>query len=138
MIRSMRWMVIIILLLSTVTNVTAQDKSKPKTEFTGIKQHKGLVEIALTSSRPFIFGSNTYALYIGRQECTRNEQWQTKGRGFMTFFMETEEAATLQEGADMYLTYGTVNIDEEDMPALAKTSRRCWYLGKYYKTKRTK
>ncbi len=136
--RYIRGVATLMLLLATAGSVVAQDKSKPKTEFTGIRQREGLVRISLTSSRPFIFGSNTYALYIGRQECTRNEQWQTKGRGFMTFFMETDEAAMLQDGADMYLTYGTVNVNEEDMQALSKTSRRCWYLGKYHKTKLTK
>jgi len=112
-------------------NTIAQEK--PKTQVSSVKQKGETVKFSLTSSKPFIFGSNRYMLYIGNKEFTRSEQSDKNGKGYMTFFIPADDFKSLQEGSKIYLTYGDVNAGETDMDEMAKTSRRCWTLGKFSK-----
>ncbi|MFI5195795.1 MAG: hypothetical protein ACHQD8_01780 [Chitinophagales bacterium] len=113
-------------------------QEKPKTETTSVKQKDETVRFSLTSSKPFIFGSNRYVLYIGNKEFTRNEQSHKNGKGYMTFLIPADDFNSLQEGAGIYLTYGQVNVEEADMNEMSKNSRRCWSLGQFSKNLLTK
>jgi hypothetical protein len=112
-------------------NAVAQEKAK--TEITTVKQKGTTVRVSLASSKPFIFGSNRYILYIGNKSFMLNEQSHKNGKGYMTFLIPADEFKTLGEGANMYLSYGPVNVEEQDMEQLAK-GRRCWSIGKFSKS----
>lgn len=112
-------------------NVMAQ--AKPQTQITTVHQQDETVRFSLSSTKPFIFGDNRYVLYIGHNEFFAHEQSKQDGKGYMTFLIPADEYSRLKEGAAIYLTYGKVNVDEQDMTNLAKTSR-CWPLGKFSKS----
>jgi hypothetical protein len=117
-------------------NIVAQEK--PKTKISSVKQKDGTVRFSLTSSRPFIFGSNRYILHIGNSDFMRNEQSHKNGKGYMTFLVPSGDLNNIRDGAHIYLTYGQVDIEETDMDELSKNSRRCWSLGYYSKDLLTK
>lgn len=123
-------------LLSFSGNAIAQEKAK--TQVSSVKQKGETVRFTLVSSRPFIFGNNRYLLYIGGKEFKRNEQWKKSGKGYLSFFIPESDFGKLVEGSDIYLTYGSVNIEEADMEELAAKSRKCWSLGKFSKSMLTK
>lgn len=112
--------------------VMAQDK--PKTELTSVKQKSGTVHFNLTSSKPFIFGSNRYVLYVGTKEIFLHEQGQNNGKGYISFFMDRADFDKLIDGSWIYLTYGDVEVANTDMSELAKESPRCWSLGVFQKS----
>lgn len=126
----------IVIMLFFSGNVIAQEKAK--TQITSVKQKSEIIRFSLTSSKPFIFGSNKYILYIGNKEFTRNEQSHKNGKGYMTFLVPADDFDRLQDGSNIYLTYGEVSVEEVDMDAMSNSSRRCWSLGKFSKNLLTK
>ena len=126
----------IVIMLFFSGYVIAQDK--PTTQISTVKQKGEIIRVSLTSSKPFIFGSNRYILYIGNKAFTRNEQSHKNGKGSMTFLIPADDFDRLPEGANIYITYGQVNVEEDDMVEMSKTSQRCWSLGKFSKNLLTK
>lgn len=122
---------------SKVVDVIAQEKAK--TNIVNVKEKDQLIRFMITSSKPFIFANNRYILHIGNKEIYRNEQYAANGKGFMTFLIPEDDFNALQEGADIYLTYGKVSRDGMDMDAMNKADYvPFWSLGKFSKTLLTK
>ena len=122
------------MLVSFTGSAIAQEKAR--TKIAHVRQKEQLVLFTLTSSKPFIFGSNKYYLYIGDHEFTRNEQSKSNGKGRMTFLIPTDDFNKLTDGASIYLTYGRLTSDGG--MSMAEMSRenfvQCWSLGKFSKT----
>lgn len=112
----------------------AAAQEKPATAIGVVKDRGDVVSFTLTCSRPFITGNNRYMLYVGRQEFGRYEQAKKNGRGLLTFLIPKDKFNALANGSNIYLTYGRVEPDEQDMDELARNSRRCWSLGKFTHT----
>jgi hypothetical protein len=127
----------VLFLLPFTGRVLAQEK--PKTKITTVK-HKGEnMLFTLTSSKPFIFGSNKYYLHVGDKSFTRNEQSKSNGRGRMTFIIPTNEFNTLKDGEAIYLTYGRPSNDDMSLEEMSKDNNtRCWSLGKFSRSLLTK
>ncbi len=129
----------IVLLMPFSGSVKAQDKAR--TRIVQVKQKGDIVLFTLSSSKPFIFGSNRYYLRIGDKSFTRNEQSHTNGKGRMTFLIPKGDFNRLNESAAIYLTYG--NISEDDASSLEELGKaddflRCWSLGKFSRKLLTK
>jgi hypothetical protein len=119
----------LVILMPFSGNALAQEKAK--TKIAHVKQKGEDVLFTLSSSKPFIFGSNKYYLHIGDKEFTRNEQTKKNGMGYMTFIIPQVDFNSLPEGGSIYLTYGRVSQDEA-MEELSKENYvQCWSLGKF-------
>ena len=105
-----------------------------------MKRKGDLVQFSLTSSRPFIFGSNKYYLHVGDKEFTRAEQSKSNGKGRLTFLIPADDYRRLKEGAGVFLTYGNLGADDEQAyeELIKECSTKCWSLGKFSKTMLTK
>jgi len=124
-------------LLFVATGQT-QAQEKAITEITTVKQKGETILVTLTSSKPFIFANNRYALYIGEREFTKYDQKKENDKGILTFVIPADEYNIFRDGDNIYLSYGTINVAETDMEAYAKQSRRCWSLGKFSSSMLTK
>jgi hypothetical protein len=57
----------------------------------------------------------------------------------MTFLIPEDDFNALEEGADIYLTYGKISTDGKDKDAMSKADFiPFWSLGKFSKTLLTK
>ena len=117
-------------------NLIAQ--TKPVDKVASVKESGHNILFSITSTKPFVFGNNRYVLYIGRKEFKQYEQSKKNGRGLITFFIPVSDFKNLQDGEGMFLCYGSIEVEELDMDALAKQSRKCWALGKFKKSILTK
>jgi uncharacterized membrane-anchored protein len=126
------------LLVAIFSSGIAVAAEKPITHISAVKQKGETILFSLSSSQPFIFANNRYVLYIGNKEFSLQEQSNEHGTGHISFFIQPGDFDKLQEGATMYLTYGAVDIENENMEELANNTRRCWSLGKFSKTLLTK
>ena len=107
-------------------------QEKANITIAGVKEKGGEVHFSLKASRPFIFGNNRYILHIGTSDFTRNEQSTHEGKGDMIFFIPAAEYRSLQEDAPMYLTYGTLRVNADNLQAVSKENYTpCWSLGKF-------
>ena len=123
----------IIILLPFSMKVVAQERIK--TKIAHVKQKKETVLFTLHSSKPFIFANNRYILHIGNNDFYRNTQFIKDGKGIMTFMIPVADFNSLQEGTDIYLTYGQPTTDNSELEELSKADyARCWSLGKFSKT----
>ena len=124
-----------ILLVMSVSH-KAFATEKPKTRISYVKQKGDLVRFSLTSSKPFIFGSNKYYLHIGDKEFTRAEQSKSNGKGRLTFLIPSTDFKALKDGNAIYLTYGDPGVaDEAGFEELCKAgSPKCWSLGTFNKS----
>jgi hypothetical protein len=109
--------------------LTAGEKATVKVS--SVKQKGEEVHFAVSSTKPFIFGSNQYVLYIGGKEFTRMEQSNGEDKRVMTFVISKAEFRAIKEGAKMYLSYG--RVEDTDMEKYAKQSMKCWKLGTFSK-----
>lgn len=107
--------------------LTAGEKAIVK--ISSVKQKGEEVRLAVSSSKPFIFGSNQYVLYIGGKEFTRTEESSEENKRIMSFLISRTEYRAIKEGAKMYLSYG--RVEDTDMEQYAKQSMKCWKLGKF-------
>jgi hypothetical protein len=112
-------------------NIMAQEKAK--TGVASVKQKGETVRFSLVSSKPFIFANNRYVLYLGEKAFYKNEQWEKKGKGYLTYFIPASEFKQVKEGAKMYLSYGDIDVTASDIEDYAKESRKCWSLGNFNK-----
>jgi hypothetical protein len=119
-----------LLFLFTPGFLAASEKATVK--IASVRQKGEEIHIALSSSKPFIFGSNQYVLYIGSKEFTRLEQTNDEDKRTISFVISKAEYRSLKEGAKMFLSYG--RVDDTDMEKYAKQSNKCWKLGKYTKS----
>ncbi len=127
----------LVFILGLPMHVSAQEKAK--TNVSLVKQKGNTVAITLTSSKPFRMGGNVYVLYIGNKDLSHSRQSVNKGKGTLTFSINTEDFNALQEGAGMYLTYGRIKEDGAPMEELSKLkSNKCWSLGKFNHSMLTK
>ncbi len=110
-------------------NLTAQQKAAAS--ITSVKKTDENIRFTFTSSKPLIFGDNRYVLYIGNKEFTKSEVPGDENNKTITFLLTQNEFSALNEGADIYVTYGHVNTEEQDMAAYAQKSHKCWALGKF-------
>lgn len=125
---------ILCMVLTCAGNIHVIAQVKAKTEIATVKQKGEVVRFTVASSKPFIYGSNRYILYIGDKEFSRYEQTKKNGKGFLTFLIPVSDYKSLSEGAAMYLSYGHFNTDEQDMEAVAAKSHKCWAFGKFSHT----
>lgn len=127
------------LLITLFFSGSVMAQAKAVTKISSVKQKGKNVDFNLSSSKPFIFGSNRYELHVGSQDFVLNTQSADNGKGSMTFFIPSEDFSKLPEGANIYLTYGRVpKNSEQKMDELAKKSNKCWYLGTFSKKMLTK
>lgn len=124
----------VFLMLSVSHTVLAVEKSKTKVSY--VKQRGEMVHFSLTSSKPFIFGSNKYYLHIGDKEFTRAEQSKSNGKGRLTFLIPSSDFQTLKDGTGIFLTYGEMPADDDAAyEEMAKENTvKCWSLGKFNKS----
>ncbi len=94
-----------------------------------VRQKGEEIHFALSSSKPFIFGSNPYVLYIGSKEFTRLEQTNEEDKRTISFVISKAEYRTLKEGAKMYLSYG--RVEDMDIEKHSRQSLKCWKLGTF-------
>lgn len=109
-------------------NVQAQ---KAKTEIASVKQSGEVIRFTVTSSKPLIFGNNRYILYIGDKEFTLSETPADENNKTITFLLREDEFKALNEGAVIYLSYGHLNMEGQDVAAYAQRSHKCWQLGNF-------
>ncbi len=124
-------LLVILLMLPYAERAAGAEKVKTKVSY--VRRKGELVEFSVTSSKPFIFGSNKYYLHVGDREFTRAAQSKSNGKGRLTFLIPEEDFRALKEGAGVYLTYGNPNVEDgasyEDLSKI--NSARCWSLGKF-------
>ena len=125
--------IFITLIITLFLAHTANAQQKAVTKIASVKQGAKTVAITITSSKPFIFGNNRYMLYIGDKDFTMYHQPHDDAKNQLTFDVPAESYANLKDGEDVYLTYGSVFHSGSDRPAIAKTNKRCWSLGKFSK-----
>jgi len=113
-------------------------QTKAVTKIAQVKEKGNTVYFTLTSSRPFIFGNNRYILYLGNKEFYRNEQSKKNGRGVLTFFIPAKDFSAVKEGSKMYLSYGSMEVDNENAEEEARSNHRQWPLGVFSKSLLTK
>ncbi len=123
-----------IIALSAIGMSESFAQVKPTDKVANIKEKGSNVLFTISSSRPFIFGNNRYVLYIGKKDFSQYEQSKKNGKGLITFYIPSTEFKSLKDGVEMYLNYGAIDVEEQDMDALAKQSRKCWSLGKLNKS----
>jgi hypothetical protein len=109
-------------------------QTKAVTKIAQVKEKAGTVYFTLNSSKPFIFGNNRYILHMGGKEFFRNQQSKKNGKGVLTFMIPAKEYEEIQEGVKMYLSYGNMDVDGEDVDAHAEASSRQWPLGSFTKS----
>ncbi len=123
-----------LLVLFSTINTNAQEKAKTKIAHVKLKNDK--VRFTLTSSKPFIYASNRYILYIGDKEFSLYEQSSSNGKGTLTFLIPKTDFDILQDGKNVYLSYGEI-LKENTVQTLAELSKesymKCWALGKFNK-----
>ncbi|MCD6011052.1 MAG: hypothetical protein K0Q79_914 [Flavipsychrobacter sp.] len=112
-------------------NLTAQQK--PTTTVTSVAQKGENIWFTLTSSQPLIFGDNRYVLYIDGREFVKSNTPQDEDNKVVSFLLSADELNSLKEGSGIYLSYGHLKIEYQDMEALSQQSRRCWSVGKFTK-----
>ena len=126
-------------MLALLCTGTVLAQTKAVTRIVSVKQKENDVNFNLSSSKPFIFGSNRYELHIGTSEFFRNTQSVKDGKGSMTFFIPAEAYNNLQEGSEIFLCYGHMaKGDKVNMEQLSKVSNKCWQLGKFSRKMLTK
>jgi len=125
------------LTIAFLNPLKSQAQSKAKIEISTIKQKGETVKVTVSSSKPFIFGSNKYILHIGDKICSHYEQTKKEGKGYLAFLVPSSEYKALTNGANIYLTYGHVDEDA-NLEALSKQNARCWALGTFNKVPLTK
>ncbi len=124
-----------VVLVSYTNNLQAQ---KAKTEIASVKQSGEVVRFTVTSSKPLIFGNNRYVLYIGDKEFALSETPADENNKNISFLIGAGEFSSLKEGADVYVSYGHINMEEQDVAAHAQRSHKCWHLGKFSSSMLTK
>ena len=113
--------------------------NKPKIEISTITQKDSTVSISLTSSKPFYMGGNRYILHIGDKDFKLSSQKVNKGRGVIIFFISANDFNNLQDGSNVYLTYGHLADGTQNSEELSsKVSGKYWSLGKFSKNILTK
>lgn len=112
---------------------SAQEKQKATVSL--IRQNGNTVTVTITSSEEFYIGGNTHILHIGNKHYDRNEQNNVDGKGILKFFIPANEFKVLKNGTKMYLTYGELDMEnEQEIEAYSKEREsRCWALGKLNK-----
>jgi hypothetical protein len=118
-------------ILFAANNANAQ---KAKTEISSVKQKGETVRFTITSSKPLIFGSNRYILYIGERPFSRSDIPGDENNRIISFLINADEFNSLKEGANIYFSYGQINVGAHDMEDYVRQNRRCWSLGKFSKT----
>lgn len=110
----------------------ASAQTKADVELAGATELDGQVRLHLKSDRPFIVGDNYYTLCIGATVLEMSDQ---KGKTRTLDFLLTRTTFdALQEGAAVYLTYGSVDPTEDDLAARAQETMTCWSLGAFSHT----
>ncbi len=125
-----------VLIVLSNGNLSAQEKAK--TEITSVKQKDQTILFTLTSSKPLIFADNRYVLYVGKKAFVRSEVPGEENNRTISFLIGEQEFNTLNEGANMYLSYGDLDIESMDMEAYTAESIKCWSMGKFTKALLTK
>ncbi len=120
-------------------SVRATAQQKAVTSIASVKEQGQLINFMLTSSKPFIFGNNRYIMHVGDKVFYSDRQSFNNSIGSMSFLVSVSDFNTLQEGADIYLTYGRVSTDNKDIRAMNNADLiPFWSLGKFSKTLLTK
>jgi len=124
----------VFILLFFSGNAIAQHKAI--THISVMESADEFIKVTITSSKPFVFANNTYILHVGNKEFTRKKQSIDHGTGRMTFFIPKEDFNMLPEGDDIYLTYGSISVDDRgDLEAKNNADNvPLWSLGKFSKT----
>lgn len=109
---------------------------KAKTKVATVKQKGNQVIFTLTSSKKFVTGGNDYILFIGNRHFEENKNLSSNGKGVMNFYLSDKDFNSLQEGDNIYLTYGHIANDEEhegeQLEEYGKqNNKRVWPLGKF-------
>jgi hypothetical protein len=112
-------------------NLIAQQKASAT--ITSVQQKGENIWFTLTSSKPLIFGDNRYVLYIDGREFVTSETPADENNKVISFVLSANEFNSLKEGADIYLSYGHINTEEQDIVTYAQQSRKCWPLGNFSK-----
>ncbi len=118
-----------VLIVLSNGNLSAQEKAK--TEITSFKQKDHTILFTLTSSKPLIFADNRYVLYIGKTAFVRSEVPGVENNRTISFLITEQEFNSLSEGANMYFSYGDLDIDNMDIESYAAGSIKCWSMGKF-------
>jgi hypothetical protein len=114
-------------------------QQKVRTELTSVKQKGKDIDFTITSSKPFIFGSNRYVFHVADKKFFLHRQFKENGKGVMVFFVPADDFEGLREGAGMFLTYGDGANNEHDLEHANKMNPvRCASLGKFSKQLLTK
>lgn len=126
---------VVVIMLSN-SNLSAQEKAK--TEITSVKQKDQTILFTLTSSKPLIFADNRYVLYIGKNAFVRSEVPGVENNRTISFFITEQEFNSLSEGANIYFSYGDIDVESRDMDVYSNESIKCWNMGKFAKALLTK
>ena len=116
-------------------SLSAQGKMSAK--LSGLAEKGSEIEVSITSSQKFIFGSNRYVLHIAGNTFFRSRQsfnYNTH-QGLLVFWVPIAEFKKLPDNAEVYLTYGGAEEPEESLTALAENEYpTCWHLGRLQKS----
>lgn len=132
-----KFLVMSILVSFLSISMLSNAQVKEKTSVYAIKQNNSIVELTLTSTKPFIIGGNAYMLYIGQQRFTLNKQEIKEGKNYITFLIPQKDFSALVDGTSMWLLYGDLNTitnGSVDLNAFAQENpHTCWSIGKLKK-----
>ena len=113
--------------------VAAREKALVKI---GSMQQKGKdVAFAVVGSQYFRIGGNIYVLHIGEREFAHGRVSKSNGKGTVTYYIPLAEFNKLQDGTNVYLTYGRSGHEtEQKLEGMSKEPNfPCWLLGKLSK-----
>ncbi len=132
-----KFLVMSILVAFLSISMLSKAQVKEKTSVYAIKQNNSIVELTITSTKPFIIGGNAYILYIGQQRFTLNKQEKKDGKNYITFLIPQKDFSALVDGSSMWLLYGDLNTitnQSTDLNAFAlENPHTCWTIGKLKK-----
>lgn len=113
-------------------NATAQEKQKVKIGV--MRQSRNVVNVSVTSPRPFYMGGNKFILHIDGKEFDLYDQLDQDGKGDLRFHIPAAEFKTLKDASKVYLSYGELAEEPENIENLcAQNFCPCWSLGKLNK-----
>ena len=87
-----------------------------------------MIEIILTSDRPFEVGNEEFGLQIGKHSFLRSRYGDFYNHTLI-FMLKPEEFSKIKDGDEMVVRYGGVSLDRDRGP------RRSWKFGKIDKSK---
>lgn len=122
----------IAVLCSFQARLIAQEKTQ--TRIATVTEKDNNIAFTISSDKKFIFGGNRYVLHIGDKVYMRSQQSFENGKGLLTFFISKSEFDKLPEGKSVYLSYGNMESDEQELEKLStRDYPTCWSLGKFTK-----